>query len=138
MAQSDSLYDLVDARDHPALNAALTRAASAAEQHHAFVCRWRAPKLGGVTKRQAGWEGKVQSKSDAVINKSLFQPTLVEGRFLSGPNGQKLFAALCRPLLTPSLAIAEDQQNGDEIIRLRFGLDLCCKKCQSQFGQSML
>jgi len=63
MAQSDSLFDLIDIRDHQLLQEnlfnenGLERISQSNEI--TFVCRWRPPKLGGVTKRQPDWNGKV-------------------------------------------------------------------------------
>uniref|UniRef100_A0A1I8BTZ6 BHLH domain-containing protein n=1 Tax=Meloidogyne hapla TaxID=6305 RepID=A0A1I8BTZ6_MELHA len=91
MAQSDSLFDLIDVRDHQSLNEIifnedkLERASQSNEKSIAFVCRWRTPKLGGVTKRHPDWNGK---------------PTLVNGHFISSQKGNKrIFVGFCRPLL---------------------------------------
>ncbi|CAK5059589.1 unnamed protein product [Meloidogyne enterolobii] len=89
MAQSDSLFDLIDIRDHQLLqetffneNGYLERISQSNEI--TFVCRWRPPKLGGVTKRQPDWNGK---------------PTIVNGYFISFQNDKRMFVGFCRPLL---------------------------------------
>uniref|UniRef100_A0A915P8S6 BHLH domain-containing protein n=1 Tax=Meloidogyne floridensis TaxID=298350 RepID=A0A915P8S6_9BILA len=89
MAQSDSLFDLIDIRDHQLLQEnlfnenGLERISQSNEI--TFVCRWRPPKLGGVTKRQPDWNGK---------------PTIVNGYYISFQNDNKgMFVGFCRPLL---------------------------------------
>ena len=70
MAQSDSLFDLIDQRDHQAINEILFNEIEKECQNEVknfvFVCRWRAPKLGGVTKRQPDWNGKVFQKINQI------------------------------------------------------------------------
>lgn len=69
MAQSDSLFDLIDPRDHSALARALAIVNDQQKEGEirAFACRWRAPKLGGVTKRQPDWDGKACFQLDKCL-----------------------------------------------------------------------
>ncbi|KAF7639377.1 BHLH domain-containing protein [Meloidogyne graminicola] len=58
MAQSDSIFDLIDPKDHQILKEILLNKKEN-NNNISFICRWKSPKLGGITKRQPDWNGKV-------------------------------------------------------------------------------
>ncbi|XP_060571923.1 uncharacterized protein LOC132730083 [Ruditapes philippinarum] len=102
--QGDSLFDIVDKRDHGTVQAQLLHGVSAAEGHHnrkiSFFCRMN---MSRTLKRQGGF-GDVK----VMHVKGHFVPVSQKE---AGVPEQHVFMALCTPLITPDVKESLIQNN---------------------------
>lgn len=102
--QGDSLFDIVDKRDHGTVQAQLLHGVTAPEGHHnrkiSFFCRMN---MSRTLKRQGGF-GDVK----VMHIKGHFVPV---GQKEGGSPEQHVFIALCTPLITPDVKESLIQNN---------------------------